>query len=221
MSNGPAARLTPRGHAALACGLAALVYGRLFGTVEIALLGAALVSAALLARAWVGLAGGPHVAVRSLPAFASAGERVQVGIELRPLEGARPGRAVFEEAGVGDVAILRPVSAGGLRVLRGSYPLGPLERGVRELGAGRLVREDPFGLARRVDATRGSTSLTVLAPRIELADGALGGSGEATFTRRKLRSGGHELHGVREHQPGESLRGVHWPATAHRGRLMV
>ena len=36
-----------------------------------------------------------------------------------------------------------------------------------------------------------------------------------------LRGGGHELHGVREHQPGESLRGVHWPATAHHGRLMV
>ena len=39
--------------------------------------------------------------------------------------------------------------------------------------------------------------------------------------RQRLRSGGHELHGVREHQPGESLRGVHWPSTAHRGRLMV
>ena len=26
---------------------------------------------------------------------------------------------------------------------------------------------------------------------------------------------------MREHQPGESLRGVHWPATAHHGRLMV
>ena len=36
-----------------------------------------------------------------------------------------------------------------------------------------------------------------------------------------MRSGGHDLRGVREHQPGESLRGVHWPATAHRGRLMV
>ncbi|MEY2518109.1 MAG: hypothetical protein QOJ89_5473, partial [bacterium] len=215
------ARLSARGRAALACGLAALVYGRLFGTVEIALIGAALVSAALLARVWVGLAGGPHVAVRSLPAFAHAGERVRVGIELRPLGGARPGRAVFEEAGVADVAVVRPVSAGGLRVLRGSYELGPLERGLRELGAGRLVREDPFGLARRVDATRGSTALTVLAPPLELADGALAGVGEAAFTRQKLRSGGHELHGVREHQPGESLRGVHWPATAHHGRLMV
>ena len=43
----------------------------------------------------------------------------------------------------------------------------------------------------------------------------------AAVARQRLRSGGHELHGVREHQPGESLRGVHWPATAHHGRLMV
>ena len=49
----------------------------------------------------------------------------------------------------------------------------------------------------------------------------LGSGRDAALARRRLRSGGHELHGVREHQPGESLRGVHWPATAHRGRLMV
>ena len=83
------------------------------------------------------------------------------------------------------------------------------------------MREDPFGLARRADATRGSTALTVLAPPLELDGRALGGGGDVAFTRNRLRSGGHELHGVREHQPGESLRGVHWPATAHHGRLMV
>ena len=159
--------------------------------------------------------------VRTLPAFAHAGELVRVEVELRPLEGAHPGRAAFIETEVGQACALRPVTAGGLRVLRGSYELGPLTRGLRELGAGLLVREDPFGLARRADATRGSTALTVLAPPLVLEDGALGGSGEVAFTRNRLRSGGHELHGVREHQPGESLRGVHWPATAHHGRLMV
>jgi transglutaminase-like putative cysteine protease/uncharacterized protein (DUF58 family) len=213
--------LTRRGRAALGCGLAVLAYGRLFGTAELALLGAALVAAVLLARAWVGLAGGPHIAVRRLPAFAHAGERVHVAVELRPLEGARPGRAAFREAGVERPCQLLPVTVGGLRVLRGGYELGPLQRGLRELGAGELVREDPFGLARRVDVTRGSTALTVLAPPLELADGVLTGAGDSAFIRQRLRSGGHELHGVREHQPGESLRGLHWPATAHHGRLMV
>ena len=216
-----AAGLTARGRGVLGCGLAALAFARLFGTQDVALLGAALVAAVLIARAWVGLAGGPHVALRTLPPFAHAGERVRVEVELRPLEGARSGRAAFREAGTGAVCSLRPFAAGGLRVLRGSYELGPLERGLLELGAAELVREDPFGLARRVDATRGTTSLTVIAPALELPEVALGGRGDVTAARQRLRSGGHELHGVREHQPGESLRGVHWPATAHRGRLMV
>ncbi len=213
--------LSARGRVALACGLAALAYARLFGTPELALLGAALVAAVALARIWVGLAGGPHVAVRNLPAFAHAGERIRVEVELRPLAGARPGRAAFREDGAGEPCALRPVSVGGLRALRGSYELGPLARGVRELAAGTLVREDPFGLARRIDATRGSTSLTVLAAPLALHDGNAAGGGDVAFSRQKLRAGGHELHGVREHQPGESLRGVHWPATAHHGRLMV
>ena len=180
---GPAA-LTARGRAALVCGLAAIVYARLFGTADVALLGAALVGAAVAARIWVGRAGGPHVVVRTLPAFAHAGERVHVEVELRPLEGARPGRAAFREAGGTASCALRPVAAGGLRVLRGSYELGPVERGLRELTAGLLVREDPFGLARRADVTRGSTSLTVLAPALELEDGVLDGGGVVTAARQ-------------------------------------
>ena len=216
---GPA--LTARGWAALGCGLAAVVFGRLFGSPEIALLGAALVAAAVLARLWVGRSGGPHIAVRTLPAFAHAGESVRVALELRPLEGARSGRGAFRETGGGPLCALRPVTVGGLRVLRGSYELGPLSRGVHDLGAGLLVREDPFGLARRSDATRGSTALTVVGPPLELPEGPPIGRGGVAQARQRLRSGGHELHGVREHQPGESLRGVHWPATAHHGRLMV
>ena len=63
--------------------------------------------------------------------------------------------------------------------------------------------------------------MTVLAASLELPEEMLGSGRDAALARRRLRSGGHELHGVREHQPGESLRGVHWPATAHRGRLMM
>ena len=156
------------------------------------------------------------------PQFAHAGETVRVALELRPLEGARSGRAAFREAGGGPVCALRPVSVGGLRVLRGSYELGPLRaRRARARRAESLVREDPFGLARRADDTRGSTALTVVGPPLELPDVLAAGRGEVALARQRLRSGGHELHGVREHQPGESLRGVHWPATAHHGRLMV
>ena len=110
----------------LGIGLAALIFARLFGTQDVALLGGTFVAAVVLARVWVGLAGGPHVALRTLPAFAHAGERVRVQVELRPLEGARSGTAAFREAGGGPVCALRPGAEGGLRVLRGSYELGPL-----------------------------------------------------------------------------------------------
>src|SRR5205085_12338160 len=41
--------------------------------------------------------------------------------------------------------------------------------------------------------------------------------------RRPLlrRPAGFDLHSVREQAEGESLRAVHWPSTARRGRLMV
>ena len=98
------ARLTARGRGLLGCGLAALVFARLFGTQDVAMLGAALVAAVLIALAWVRRAGGPHVALRTLPPYAHAGEHVRVLVELRPLEGARSGRAAFRETGAGAIS---------------------------------------------------------------------------------------------------------------------
>src|SRR5262249_29487509 len=49
-------------------------------------------------------------------------------------------------------------------------------------------------------------------------------SGGRSHDGRQLllrRPSGFELHSVREYQEGESLRRVHWPSTARRGRLIV
>ena len=185
------------------------------------MLGAALVAAVLIALAWVGRAGGPHVAVRTLPPFAHA-RRARAG---RGRAAPARGRAQRARGVPGDRRGRRLRAAAGLdrRPARAARQLRARPARARAARArrGELVREDPFGLARRVDATRGSTALTVIAPPLELPEIALGGRGDVALGRQRLRSGGHELHGVREHQPGESLRGVHWPATAHRGRLMV
>ena len=142
-------------------------------------------AAVLIARAWVSRAGGPHVALRTLPPFAHAGERVRVEVELRPLEGARSGRAAFRETGAGAVCALRPVSAGGLRVLRGSYELGPLERGLLELGRPSSCARTRSASHGACDATRGSTALTVIAPPLELPEPAL-----ARRRRRPRRGSG-------------------------------
>ena len=48
------------------------------------------------------------------------------------------------------------------------------------------------------------------------------GSRETGGRRSAFRSPtGFEIHAVREYVPGDPVRAVHWPSTAHRGRLMV
>ena len=72
-----------------------------------------------------------------LPPFAHAGERVRVAGRAAPARGrTQRARGVPRGRGGGRPARCGPSSAGGLRVLRGSYELGPLERGLHELGRG-------------------------------------------------------------------------------------
>ena len=176
----------------------------------------------VLARVWVGLAGGPHIAVRSLPAVracrrarargrraAAAGgcaqraarrsaRRGRAGVRAAAGHGGRPARAARELRARAAARAACTSWGRGARARGPLRPRAPRRRDARERGA---------------DGRRPRRSSCRTAP--------LAGGGDAQLARRRLRSGGHELHGVREHQPGESLRGVHWPATAHHGRLMV
>jgi uncharacterized protein (DUF58 family) len=96
---------------------------------------------------------------------------------------------------------------------RGRFELGPLEVRLR----------DPFGLVARRRTLPGTSDLVVYPPVWQLPGGVplggtttTGGEGRA----RPLPSG-EELANVREYVRGDDLRTVHWPSTAHRGKLMV
>ena len=87
----------------------------------------------------------------------------------------------------------------------------------------RLTVEDPFGLA-RAEIVQGEAQALVVYPRlVTLERPFFAGGARAQEGRRLLlrRPSGFDLHSVREHAPGESLRNVHWRSTAHRGQLMV
>ena len=86
-----------------------------------------------------------------------------------------------------------------------------------------VVLEDPFGLE-RVDVELDAAASILVYPRLVDARAALLRGGRATPEGRRLllrRATGFDLHSVRDHQQGESLRRVHWPSTAKRGHLMV
>lgn len=98
---------------------------------------------------------------------------------------------------------------------RGVYPLGPLSVWV----------SDPFGVYQRT-APLEARSESVVYPRPVPLDGELGRSalsarGDATGEHARAYEAGLDFYGIRDYRPGDELRRIHWPATAHYGRLTV
>lgn len=121
-----------------------------------------------------------------------------------------PPRGVVAGLGPGQSASLRyTVRASS----RGRHPLGPL----------RVRTRDPFGLTERIRRYP-STDEVVVHPRVEGLTGDLvAGTDRSQEVRdaRRLLNAGDEFYALREYVTGDDLRHVHWPATAHRGTLMV
>lgn len=136
------------------------------------------------------------------------------------VEGRKTVRFVQVEVAVGEERAARflPVVRRGIQreVLRfpsparGAYPLGHLDIA----SAGLLGM---FRVRRRIPV-RGEV---IVRPRYQVLaalPAALDGEGEAaTLVRRQ----GSDLRGVREYQPGDAARHVHWRSSARHRRLMV
>ena len=103
-----------------------------------------------------------------------------------------------------------------------AYEFTALARGRYELGPVSFTLEDPFGFSHRVFRTE-ATSEVFVAPRI--GPWPLGQPGSASGS---AESGPHNLADAsavdvipRPFHPGDSVRRVHWRATARSGELMV
>ena len=102
--------------------------------------------------------------------------------------------------------------------------LEPQLRGVYRIGPARLTTTDPLGLFTFSASLPVFTELVVLPEPLQARDRSAGGEGAHGVRERdgKTRRGeGMEFHGVREYQPGDPLRRVHWATSARRGKLAV
>lgn len=165
------------------------------------------------------------------PAAPEAGERVIVTVRARRVRGgARLGGEWDDELPPGLVLAVDPPGAGPggtadveeASVIR-RYAVRAPRRGIHTVGPVRLTITDPFGLVRRRTALGGASRLVVtpavtpLAP-LPRSDGP-GGSG---MTASPARMGaGSDDAAARPWLPGDSMRRIHWRATAHRDELMV
>ena len=109
--------------------------------------------------------------------------------------------------------------------VRFPYRLRATKRGVHPIGPLHVTVSDPFGFfLRRIPLQTFSEAVIYPTP-IPLTGGTAGTGLDAhpvgTGERARGAESGMEFHGIRDYQPGDELRRIHWPATAHHATLTV
>lgn len=221
--------LTRQGMVSIAAGVAAIVVGRLFGVLELFVIGAGFLVAVVLAVLYVRLRTPPVVASRWIhPSVLVAGDTGRVDITLRHHSpNVRSARFTLLERvarhGAPDhVARLTVEPMAPDSEASAGYQLPTTVRGLIHLGP--LVAEvrDPLGIAQRERAVAGVDVVTV-APRAHLVDIPELGSGRLGRHLLALarRLGPGEFHSLREYADGDEPRSIHWRASARSDDLLV
>lgn len=224
--------LTARGTGAAVLAVACFVVANEVGIVELMYFGLLLVAVLAASILSLYLTRRSDTVTRSLsPDVAAVGREslVTVRVGVRTALPTAPGtwrdtiprglaaqaRGVFPALGSG----LR----GAERVVQFSYVVTGERRGIHPLGPLQVTTSDPFGLARRTTVFGERTPVTV-APAVTdlpaLSDFAGEAGGALHTTNNQLGQGADNLI-ARPYAPGDSMRRIHWRATAHRDELMV
>ncbi|KAA9131190.1 DUF58 domain-containing protein [Microbacterium caowuchunii] len=104
-----------------------------------------------------------------------------------------------------------------------TYRAVPRQRGVHWLGPLEVTSTDPFGIARRTVSLGELTRLVVTPATVELPtlSGMSGRSGGTVPSPANRLGQGTDDIVARQWAPGDSMRRIHWRASAHRDELMV
>ena len=212
--------MTRRGRVALALGVFTYFAAWAFGSKILYPVAVGLPLAVLLAWVWTALANRPLELTRKLPLGERLeGDDVAVKVRLSSQRRLVPTRWMLRE----QIGKLGERTANLTADGHAGYLLERLPRGRYAFEQSVAVIEDPFGLE-RVEQELSAPGALLVYPRLVDLDRLFSESGVRAHDGRRLllqRPAGFDLHSVREHEQGESLRKVHWRSTAKRGQLMV
>ncbi|PZU39950.1 MAG: DUF58 domain-containing protein [Microbacterium sp.] len=224
--------LTLRGTGALILALACFVLAGELGTVELLYVGSLLL--ALIVASIVVLHLGRRIddAERTLhPEMVPVGESTEVRVRITmrgmlPAGGARWSDALprgLRSPARGDIDAFDTSSGPGSRTATVRYTATALCRGTWPLGPLSVRTSDPFGIAARTHRVAGDTRVIVppaatALDHVPISAGESGGTLHAASD--ELGQGADNLI-ARPYAPGDSMRRIHWRATAHRDTLMV
>ena len=227
MNLNPLSRLTSRGKLFVAVGLVVGAAGVLLGYPDVTRIGLVLLALPVLALVLLPRRTPKIRVLRTVtPTRLSPDERGSVEVRFTNVDRRRTPVYLAEEQlsyQLGDRPrfVLPRMSVGEERRL--TYAVRSRHRGAYELGPVVLRQRDPFGLT-FLSLQLSSRTETLVLPRLHsLGDGRVRGTsrGSEGEMPQMVASHGEDDVSIRTWRDGDELRRVHWPATAHRGELMV
>jgi len=218
------ARPTRQGIIVGAGGVAALVIGRVFGVLELFVIGAAMITATLLA--WLVVAvRRPRVHVERWirPSVLTAGDVGRVEVLVEHLGRVRsPSFELVEPVGATRTARMLVSSLAPGADVSAGYRIPTERRGVLTVGPLVASRHDVLGLARFTAEVAGVEEVLV-APRAHSLE--MPSLGRGVLGRHLLalaqRLGPGEFHSLRDYVEGDEPRSIHWRASARSETLKV
>lgn len=218
------ARLTRQGWMVLIAGVVAVVVGRLFGVLELYLIGAAMAVAAGLGLLVV-LVRRPRVEVHRWirPSVLTAGDVGRVEVQVQRVGGGRsPTFELVEPVGTNRTARMAVAPLPPDAEVSAGYRIPTDRRGVLTIGPLTAVRHDVLGLARSITEVAGADEVLV-SPRAHLLD--MPTLGQGVLGRHLLaiaqRLGPGDFHSLRDYVDGDEPRSIHWRASARSESLKV
>ncbi|NQY57109.1 MAG: DUF58 domain-containing protein [Ilumatobacteraceae bacterium] len=220
--------MTRQGLVGVVAGVIAVLVGRVFGVIELYVIGAAFILAALFAGLYVVLRH-PRLRVTRWvhPSLLVAGDTGRVDVHIAHGGALPTPRVELTDAihrsnapdqrarlAVGPIRRRSAASAG--------YQLPTTTRGVITVGPLVIETRDPLGMARRRSVGAGHDDV-IVAPRSfavsmpRLGHGVLGNH----LLQRSQRLGPGEFHSLREYVEGDEPRSIHWKASARSENLIV
>ncbi|HEY5231190.1 MAG TPA: DUF58 domain-containing protein [Galbitalea sp.] len=131
------------------------------------------------------------------------------------------GASVEIPVGAGLAAVTMPSLRRNGRFVH-EFAIPTSHRGIVEVGPVRTIRADPIGLVRREVIWTDSTELFVHPKTIAIPSTSTGFVHDLEGSpTRDLTNSDVSFHALREYQPGDERRYIHWKSTAKTGRYMV
>jgi uncharacterized protein (DUF58 family) len=217
--------ITRHGWTALVAAVACFAIGRLFGLIELFVVGVGIVIALLVAVISVQRRL-PPLDVRRIvsPSMVSVGEPARVDIQLANVgRQASPYLQLWEPVGSIGGAPMQLAKLAPGQAASAAYRVPTARRGLIRTGPLRSLRRDVLGLTQRTTTLAGTEEVLIVPHTIPLPFPSVGSSGRLGQHLRMKSWGqtGSEFHSLREYQRGDDIRRINWKASARATSLIV